>query len=185
MVLEGRNNSKSDLGNELRTPVIPIARLHLDLATRYSPSMQHYACGFLFSTDRSRVLLIRKNRPAWQAGKLNGVGGKLEAGESPLDAMRREFREEAGLRIDDWRHVLSLVAETWAGHFFCAFGPIDQARAITDEALEIHPVTQLPNDTIPNLHWIIPLMLDPDAEDGDYRVEFQSGRQRPPRNPTL
>ena len=38
--------------------------------------IQHYACGFLFSQDRTRVVLIRKRRPAWQAGKLNGVGGK-------------------------------------------------------------------------------------------------------------
>ena len=34
-----------------------------------------YACGFLFSDDRRHVVLIRKRRPAWQAGKLNGVGG--------------------------------------------------------------------------------------------------------------
>jgi 8-oxo-dGTP diphosphatase len=47
------------------------------------PPMQTYACGFLFSLDRTRVLLIRKRRPAWQAGRLNGVGGKIEPGETP------------------------------------------------------------------------------------------------------
>ena len=39
--------------------------------------MQEYVCGLLFSVDRTRVLLIRKRRPAWQAGRLNGVGGKV------------------------------------------------------------------------------------------------------------
>jgi 8-oxo-dGTP diphosphatase len=132
--------------------------------------MQHYACGFLFSPDRQRVLLIRKNRPAWQAGKLNGIGGKLEAGESALDAMRREFWEEAGLRIDSWQHVLSLTGEDWAGHFFRAFGAIDDARPMTDEKLEIHDVSHLPHDTIPNLHWMIPLMLDREVSNRAVRI---------------
>src|SRR5205823_2965059 len=45
-----------------------------------------YACGFLFSADRAQVLLIRKRRPVWQCGKFNGIGGKLEAAETPLEA---------------------------------------------------------------------------------------------------
>ena len=82
--------------------------------------MQQYVCGFLFSVDRSRVLLIRKNRPAWQAGKLNGVGGKVEPGESIQKAMTREFREEAGLTLAEaqWQHVLTLTGPDWTGHFF-------------------------------------------------------------------
>lgn len=53
-----------------------------------------FVLGFLFSEDGSRVLLVWKNRPAWQNGKLNGVGGKIEPGETPLQAMKREFLEE-------------------------------------------------------------------------------------------
>jgi hypothetical protein len=58
------------------------------------PVKDRYVLGFVFSEDSSRVLLVWKNRPAWQAGKLNGIGGKIEAGETPLQAMQREFREE-------------------------------------------------------------------------------------------
>ena len=83
--------------------------------------MRTYACGFLFSEDRQRVLLIRKARPAWQAGKLNGIGGKLESGETPYDAQRREFREEAGTDIADWTEVLTLSGPGWSGQFFRAF----------------------------------------------------------------
>src|SRR5690349_13991679 len=43
---------------------------------------QAYALGFLFD-GTGRVVLIRKRRPAWQAGLLNGVGGKVEPGEAP------------------------------------------------------------------------------------------------------
>ena len=77
------------------------------------PPKKTYVAGFLFSPDRSRVLLIRKNRPAWQAGKLNGLGGKIEPGETPPQAMRREFREEQGggdtvfVTDDAGRHAVS------------------------------------------------------------------------------
>lgn len=140
-------------------------------------NVQEYVCGFLFSEDRSRVLLIRKRRPAWQAGKLNGLGGKIEPGETVPDAMRREFREEAGVDVAAWRHVLTLSGADdagsgrgWAGHFFRAFGNVEAAEPITDEQLEIHPTASIPPDTIPNLRWIIPLMLDEEPISGLYAV---------------
>ena len=151
------------------------------MATATQSNVQEYVCGFLLSRDRSRVLLIRKRRPAWQAGKLNGLGGKVEPGETALDAMRREFREEAGVDVAEWQHVLTLSGADdagsgrgWAGHFFRAFGDVDAARAITDEQLEIHPTRPLPAGTIPNLHWIIPLMLDDEPVSGRYTVHVVS-----------
>ena len=38
--------------------------------------------GFLFD-DKGNVALIRKHSPAWQAGRLNGLGGRVEHGETP------------------------------------------------------------------------------------------------------
>jgi len=66
--------------------------------------MRRYVLGFMFSPDLWQVLLIRKEKPSWQAGLLNGIGGKIEPGEMPLAAMVREFREETGLDTDpcDW-----------------------------------------------------------------------------------
>ena len=132
--------------------------------------MREYVCGFLFSPDRTRVLLIRKRRPAWQAGRLNGVGGKVEPGEAAYEAMCREFREEAGLDGIDWRLVVVLTGPGWRGHFFRAFGDPGAGRATTDESLEIHDVAALPPDVIPNLRWIIPLLLDDDLAAGSYSV---------------
>ncbi|HEX8911117.1 MAG TPA: NUDIX domain-containing protein [Humisphaera sp.] len=138
--------------------------------------MQHYACGFLFSPDRARVLLIRKRRPAWQAGKLNGVGGKVEPGETPADAMAREFREEAGLSVAGWEPVLRLAGPDWVGHFFRAFGDVDAARSMTDEQLEIHPAATPPAEVIPNLRWMIPMLLDDDVVGRTYAVEVRVDR---------
>ena len=68
----------------------------------------NYVVGFLFEASLERVLLRLKARPAWQRGKLNGIGGKVEAGETPFYAMRREALEEAGvadghLRLPGWQ----------------------------------------------------------------------------------
>ena len=49
---------------------------------------------------------MRKTRPAWQAGRVNALGGKLHDGELPLDAARREVREEAGVDVDRWEEFL-------------------------------------------------------------------------------
>ena len=40
---------------------------------------KYYVLGFLFSPDCKRVALIIKNRPDWQAGFLNGIGGKIDS----------------------------------------------------------------------------------------------------------
>jgi 8-oxo-dGTP pyrophosphatase MutT (NUDIX family) len=57
--------------------------------------MTTYSCAFAFAG--ASVLLIRKAKPEWQKGLLNGIGGKLESPESVMDCTIREFREETGL----------------------------------------------------------------------------------------
>ncbi len=52
---------------------------------------------FLVKDDK--VLLAMKKR-GFGAGKWNGVGGKVETGESVLEAMVREAEEEIGVKID-------------------------------------------------------------------------------------
>ncbi len=49
-----------------------------------------------FVVKDRRILLIRKKR-GLGAGKINAPGGKIEAGESPLEAAIRETQEEIGV----------------------------------------------------------------------------------------
>jgi 8-oxo-dGTP diphosphatase len=58
--------------------------------------------GYVLSPDRSRVLLIHRDRNPSDNhfGKYNGLGGKLEAGEDIVAGMKREIREEAGIECD-------------------------------------------------------------------------------------
>lgn len=114
----------------------------------------------MFNPAENAVLLIRKTHPDWQAGKLNGIGGRIEDGESPMEAMRREFLEEVGINHADWRQFCVLGdARDWQIHFFSAVGLIAKARKLTDEAPEIVPATALSSDVIPNLKWLVPMAL--------------------------
>lgn len=64
-----------------------------------------YALG-IAESDRA-IVMIEKTKPAWQAGKFNFVGGKIEPKEEPIDCMVREFKEETGVdtKAEDWKYV--------------------------------------------------------------------------------
>ncbi len=61
----------------------------------------------LYIVSNNRVLLIRKKR-GLGSGLYNGVGGKVEEGETPLSAAIRECIEEVGVvpRNIEWYGVL-------------------------------------------------------------------------------
>ncbi len=46
---------------------------------------KHYVVTFLFTPDLQKVWLIEKQKPEWQKGCLNGIGGKIEDYEAPKD----------------------------------------------------------------------------------------------------
>lgn len=54
----------------------------------------------IFVIRGGRILLIHKKR-GLGAGKINGPGGRLEAGETPRAAALRELREELGVEAVD------------------------------------------------------------------------------------
>ena len=61
--------------------------------TQWIPRERANLC---FIVKEGRVLLIRKKR-GLGAGKINGPGGKIEPGETPLDSAIRETQEEIGV----------------------------------------------------------------------------------------
>lgn len=141
-----------------------------------------YVVGFYFystTTAAQRqlhncsVTLILKQRPEWQRGLLNGVGGHVEPGESPEQAMAREFEEEAGVVCARWEKFLVLKGTNGDGedymiHFFRAFHEGNSAayfaiKAQTDEQIVRFPIEEVLHwrPVVPNLKWIIPLAFQP------------------------
>lgn len=146
---------------------------------------QDYTLGFAFSADRSRVVLIKKNRPAWQAGKLNGIGGKVEPGEDNATAMCREFAEECGVETtpSDWHYFTKIVGQMGAVYCYRLFDDKAlQAKSCSDEEIMIVDVSL---DTIrkvamSNLAWLIGIALDESQPiffvEANYNQEFATGK---------
>ena len=120
--------------------------------------MKHYVLGFCFDVPGDSVLLIEKNRPDWQKGNWNGVGGHIEDGETPIDAMRREFKEETGLTLRMWDHTVVYTCPGGTVYVFRGFhSSIEDAKTMTDEKVGMWPVDALPPRHMSNLDWLIPL----------------------------
>lgn len=125
-----------------------------------------YVLALLFTPDRRRVVLMRKTRPEWQAGRVNAPGGKLQPGESAAAAASREVLEEAGVLVPehDWRETLVWRDPVYRMHVLAASHPAaDRARSAEDQEVFLAAVRDLPEECIENLRWLIPLALDGDA----------------------
>jgi 8-oxo-dGTP pyrophosphatase MutT (NUDIX family) len=128
----------------------------------------NYVLGFAFTPDGS-VALIRKIKPEWQAGKLNGVGGKIEDWDpSDVHAMTREFQEETGVFLEPhlWREV---GVVNFGGHrpdeppgyvkVFTVVDPMVQfVCTTTKEAVSLHDAWWChdnPSELLPNVMTLI------------------------------
>lgn len=119
-----------------------------------------FVVGYVFDKEEN-VILIRKNRPSWQKGLLNGVGGHVEQDESSLDAMRRECFEEGGVYIHEWRNICYMGGSDWELEVYATEIDNLNFRTTTDEKIEIHNVNKIwLEETVPNVKWLIPMCLE-------------------------
>lgn len=131
-----------------------------------APKKVCYCLGFLFDDRGFQVALILKQKPAWQAGKYNGIGGKVEDTESPFDAMVREFREEAGVLVEDWYAFAVMDGSDFSVTCYRAFSSeaLAKVRSMEREKVKVFPLP-IVGKCMRNLSWLIPLALDRDTPD--------------------
>lgn len=124
---------------------------------------QSYVLGFAFQGDD--VLLIRKNKPDFMAGKLNGIGGKVDGLEKPIRAMLREFWEETGITTlyDNWHQFGSFFDKhCLVDCFYSTTIDISLARSMESEQVGIYNVDTLHCEhTLDNLMTLIHLARQP------------------------
>ncbi len=116
--------------------------------------MNRYVVGYLFN-EKGEVCLIEKKRPEWQKGRLNGVGGHIEDGETPQQAMTREFEEEAGA-IANWQQFCFIYGPAYELYCFKSRDNV-KVNTMTDEVISWYPVQELPENVLPILKWAIPM----------------------------
>lgn len=146
---------------------------------------QDYVLGLAMSKDQSKIVLIKKTRPAWQAGKFNAIGGKIDAGEDSITAMCREFLEETGIetKVDEWHHFMNIVGKD--GTVFCYRlfdDKILQARTMEDQEIVVADtdLNWLKQTAMSNIPWLIGIAVD-EAQptffvEANYNQEFITGK---------
>lgn len=124
--------------------------------------MIKYVVGFMFNGKETDVLLIEKQKPQWQIGKFNGIGGKVEENESSLEAMVREFKEETGIYSGNWKYIITMKGDDWSVDVFtCKSNNVFSFKSMESEQVNLIPLYQLDDyDLISNLYWLIPMCLD-------------------------
>lgn len=134
--------------------------------------LKEYVVGFALGKGR-RVALIKKTKPEWQAGLLNGVGGKIEDFDDDIwCAMVREFHEETGVEtvIADWTHYLTIDTDKSRVYFFVARLTDEQFKALrstTEEQVVARFAHSLDwKECVPNLRWVVPMATMAQTLDG-------------------
>lgn len=146
------------------------------------PEPKRYVVGYLFWRDN--VLLVRKIKPEWQRGLLNGIGGHVERDEEPFDAILREFEEEVGRPSPaDWVHFATIAGEEPAHRKGAPAGPFEvwifkatiegyfppPQKNDIGEPVAWFPIHALV-ETIPNVRWLIPMARLANQNDFPYLI---------------
>jgi 8-oxo-dGTP diphosphatase len=102
----------------------------------------------LFVIQDEKILLIHKKR-GFGKGKINGPGGKIEAGETPLECALRETQEELCITPSGVKHAGELHFQFQDGHSIHGhvFTATDFAGtpSETEEAIPLwFPIDELP-----------------------------------------
>jgi 8-oxo-dGTP diphosphatase len=129
---------------------------------------REYVLGFVTDGETVALLYRHPSRPEqqWQKGLLNGIGGGIEDGETPRQAMRRECAEELGIMppISDWHQFATLGGTNddgteWVVHCFVVrvVHPKGGYRAGIEEVVLVKDCELRELKVIPNLHWLIPM----------------------------
>ncbi len=124
---------------------------------------------------KGKILFVKRTKQDWQEGRYNLIGGKIEEGETPIEAVERELLEESGLtpfsidvtdpplKIPDANIQYGIIKGSW-GIVYCFKVRTGMDQELKPFTGEVQPEwlyfdeVKDSNLLIPNLKVIIPLM---------------------------
>lgn len=136
-----------------------------------------YVLGFFFTPEG--VVLMFRTKEDWQQGLWNGIGGSIEDGERPREAMVREFEEEALIKTsqDSWKAVCLITGinhknESYELHVFECWWPLElkdfKMHQNEEGVVCVSEVFSEPMDS--TARWILNLCVDRHVS--KLRIEF-------------
>lgn len=133
--------------------------------------MKTFVAVLAFNGMGTHVAMVKKNSKfAHLAGKLNGIGGHVELGESPIGAALREFHEETGVSIlkdnmigfEVQRFEILMPHEHHIYWYTCYLPHDHSLPAVNDAGEELHMVPRdwvkpgLDSMYCPNIGYLVP-----------------------------
>lgn len=110
------------------------------------------------------LMLLREKEP--NQGLWNGLGGHIEAGETPLEACRREVSEECGLRLTQFHFGGILSWQSWdfppgGIYLFTAQTQDRTVQASHEGSVQWFPVEWVLSSqvVVENIHHFLPSLL--------------------------
>ncbi|SES65718.1 8-oxo-dGTP diphosphatase [Oceanobacillus limi] len=135
----------------------------------------------------NEILLLNREAATWM-GSWNGVGGKLEPGETPTACIMREIYEETGIRVNE---VVDKGTVTWnvnrahSDNGMYAFvvelpdtynfkTPLKTSEGILDWK-KIDWILHPDNTGVANLRYFLPKMLESDERQNHHFI-YENGQ---------
>lgn len=139
--------------------------------------IRHYTLGIIIDDLTDEVLLVRKSRPEWQAGKYNFPGGKVEDDENVKDCMVRELIEETGIYVpeDRLRSICTIKNNgLWQVEVFAALYSSEylHAECETDEKPYWARIDELPGDLVFDVPMLLHMALAYFKQDGNENFKY-------------
>ncbi|RDW17587.1 DNA mismatch repair protein MutT [Oceanobacillus arenosus] len=134
----------------------------------------------------NEILLLNREKSSWM-GRWNGVGGKLEAEETPMECILREIKEETGIEV---AKVAYKGTVTWgdvnasSGGMYAFVAEIPENYSYhtplkTDEGIldwkKIDWILHPENEGIANLKYYLDTMLE-DSRTYEHHFVYEGGR---------
>jgi 8-oxo-dGTP diphosphatase len=122
----------------------------------------HVVVGILYN-PQGEVLVAERAQHKFQGGRWEFPGGKVELAEEPVEALRRELREEIGIEVIDakpWRQFKHtypdkiILLDIWHVTEFLNEPQSKEGQDIKWVSLEVLPLLE-----IPDANWDIIKML--------------------------